>query len=237
MGRYFSSRAWGSLALCAIAALVLSAGLLGRIVPTTSAAPARGSLNAGVNRPGQEHDLNAMLARVAGPGKAFVVVNQTTSRDRVSATALRYARRGVVLSSTGATTGWTGASTGAVRDASTQWGHGQTVTSTQRAPGATKRMDIALVVDRSISKKTARQLTGAVATAAGLRRARGDRITTLRTKLPSAAATASTTTAPGWLAPAVTYGRIALLILGALAFLTFTTADIRAAGRRSAGGH
>jgi hypothetical protein len=235
MGRFFSSRAWGSLALCAIAALVLSAGLLGRIVPTTSAAPARGGPHAGVKRPGLQHDLNAMLARVAGPGKAFVVVNQTTSNDRISAIALRYTHRGVVLSSTGTATGWTGASSGAVHGASTQWGHGQTVTSTQRAPGATKRMDIALVVDRSISKKTARQLTRAVATAAGLRRARGDRITTLRTKLPPASAAASTK-APAWLSPTVTYGRIALLSLGVLAFLAFTTADIRAAGVMTARG-
>jgi flagellar M-ring protein FliF len=216
---HHSPRTWGSLAACFLA---LASTAPAASATTVAVDPASAAL---------QQRLDQLLTRVAGPGKAFVVVNATTNDNRATATSLHYSRRGVVLAAAGSTTRVQGAVSGTARTAGTDWGHGETVSSRIVAPGAIKRLDVALVLDRSISKASARKLAGAVATAAGLRRARGDRLTTLRTKLPPVTTKATASATSAWTAALRTHGPAALIALGALAFLAFVTREIRAALR------
>jgi flagellar M-ring protein FliF len=172
--------------------------------------------------------LDAVLAKVAGPGKGFVVVSQNAKLDHTTLERLRYGHAGVALTVASSRTRWRGATSGSVDASDIQWGNDETVSRTVVAPGAVKRLDIALVLDRSIPKATARRIATALATASGLRRSRGDRLTLLRTKLPpQAVARRSTASWVASLKPHAQPIALAAAIAGFTAFMAWTIARSR----------
>jgi flagellar M-ring protein FliF len=174
--------------------------------------------------------LNTLIAGVAGPGKGFAIVSQTVNASRTTQARVRYGPTGVALTGAGSSIRWRAATSGAARARTVQWGRDVTLSRRIVAPGATTRLDVALVLDRSIPPATARRLAAAVATASGLRRGRGDRLVLLRSRLPvpptAPAAAAALTTS---LKP---YAGSAAIGIGALGFLTFMVWTIGRARRR-----
>ena len=156
-------------------ALALLVGLL-----SVGASPA----SADAASTGLQNQLDGMLTKVVGPGKGFVVVSENANLSRTTLAKLRYGRTGVALAGAAAKSTWQGTTSGTSSSSSARWANDQTITNTVVAPGAVKRLDVALVLDRSIPKAKARHLATAIGMAAGLRRSRGDRLTLLRVKLP-----------------------------------------------------
>jgi flagellar M-ring protein FliF len=151
-----------------------------------------------------EARLNAMLASTLGPGKAQVQVNADLNVDKISKQDLLYAKQGVPQTLTNDTetlkggavkaggTAGTGANIptysapgGAGGAANSNYKHtskSQTnlydkhVISTEVAPGAVNKLNVALVVDKSVPAATLASLQKTVASAAGITPARGDTI-------------------------------------------------------------
>ena len=142
-----------------------------------------------------ETSLNALLARTLGPNKAQVQVNADLNVDKVSQKALTYAKKGTPLTTSVATeklkggtvtTGGTagtgsnipsysagGAGGGANSNyqsskKSTDWGVDKKVTSTEVAPGTVNKLNVALLVDKSVPGPVFKQLQSTVAAAAGV---------------------------------------------------------------------
>jgi flagellar M-ring protein FliF len=151
-----------------------------------------------------ESSINALLMRTVGDGKAQVKVTADLDVDQVKQKQLKYDRRGTPIEEieeteqleggSGAGTGGAGtraniptyqAATGAAggtsnyekRSTKKTTAVGKTIIDSVRAPGQVKRLDVALVLDKSLdSQKT--EIMNLVAGAAGLQEAeRGDRIT------------------------------------------------------------
>lgn len=149
--------------------------------------------------------LNAIVARTVGPDKAEVQVQGDLNVDSTTLDKLAYATKGVPqsvkndnesLKGNGAGGGGaagtatnlpTYAGTGAGGSGNSNYSHkttqtdfavGKTVTHTQVAPGTVNKLDVALVVDPSVPPTVRTQLQQAVATAAGIQKARGDTIST-----------------------------------------------------------
>ncbi len=150
-----------------------------------------------------ETQLNSMLATTLGPGKAQVQVNADLNVDKTSQKSLTYAKKGVPqqtssdvekLKGAGSTTGGTagtgsniptysnGASTGGSNSnynhtvKTTSWALNKTITSKDIAPGAVNKLNVALMVDKSVPAATVAQLQKTIAAAAGITTARGDTI-------------------------------------------------------------
>jgi flagellar M-ring protein FliF len=148
-----------------------------------------------------ESNLNALLVRTLGPGKGQVSVTADLNADKTSLEKLTYAKKGVPLktqketekltgagSTSGGTAG-TGAniptySTGAASGGSnskyqrssgtTEWGVNKEVAHTDVAPGAINKLNVALLVDKSVSPADFAAVQKAVTSAAGIDTARGD---------------------------------------------------------------
>src|SRR5689334_2691210 len=82
---------------CAVAALALQSGALPRPLATLVSRPAPATVSPTV-LPLQRR-LTALLDGTVGPGRAAVTVDAIVDRNRMSAQSLRYARRGVAVSS------------------------------------------------------------------------------------------------------------------------------------------
>jgi flagellar M-ring protein FliF len=149
-----------------------------------------------------EANLNAMLARALGPGKAQVQVSADLDVDRTTRNKLVYDRRGVALESEteterlrggGARAGGTAgtgsnvptyaqnAAGGAGANSNYQrttkkvkTGVGKEVIKTDVAPGTVKKLNVALLVDESVEPAVFEKLQQTVAGAAGIDEARGD---------------------------------------------------------------
>lgn len=149
-----------------------------------------------------ESSLNALLMRTVGAGKAQVKVKADLDVDQVKEKQLRFARRGTPaeeMESTeklegegaagaGAGTraniptyqaaaGGGGASKYDKTEKTTKYNVDRTVTDSVRAPGTVNRLDVALVLDRSLAPQRA-EIEKAIAGAAGIQQDRGDTITT-----------------------------------------------------------
>ena len=146
-----------------------------------------------------ESSLNAMLLSTVGPGKAQVKVTADLDVDQVKQKQLKYGRRGTALESTeeteeleGQAAGGAGAGTRAniptyqaagggagagsnyeKRSAQTKFGVDKTIIDSVRAPGAVNRLDVSLVLDKSLAPQRA-DLERAIADAAGVQEDRGD---------------------------------------------------------------
>ncbi|MCW2997613.1 MAG: fliF [Solirubrobacterales bacterium] len=203
-----------------------------------------------------EASLTAMLTNTLGAGKAHVQVHSDLNVDRATQEKLQYAKNGTALKSVDESetlSGSGGASGGAAGTAtnipsyaqtagggaggksdykhttkSTDFGVDKTITKTQVAPGAVNRLDVALVLDKSIrmTKAELASLTQTISSAAGVQRSRGDTLAVSQVafaKQPTAAAPAAGPLPTGLLA----HARTAFLGLAALLFLFFVSRHLR----------
>src|SRR6201991_1878491 len=152
----------------------------------------------------KETALNSMLAATLGPGKAKVTVNADLNVDKSTSKELTYAAKGTPLTQSEETEKMSGGSGGNGGTAGTgsnvptysngsgngsgsgnynrkktdtNYGVNKKVTETESAPGTVNRLNVALMVDKSVSAADYKSLQQTVATAAGIDTARGDTIT------------------------------------------------------------
>ena len=148
-----------------------------------------------------EANLNGLLTTTLGVNKAQVRINSDLNADKTKRTELTYAKKGVPTKKTteseklkggSATTGGTAgtganiptysagaAGSGAAsnyqrKTTSEDLALNKTVSETQVAPGAVNRLNVALMVDKSVPTATVDSLKQTIATAAGLDAKRGD---------------------------------------------------------------
>ncbi len=191
-----------------------------------------------------EGQLDTMLATTVGAGKAYAQVNSDLNVDDTSKAALTYAKKGVPIQVKNETEKLTGggsaggaagaganipgfaAAGGAAggtsnynrKTADTQYVIDKFVTRTKVAPGAINKLDVAVVVDKSVPAASVTALKQAVTNAAGIQTARGDRLsvtTVAFAKQPAPAA------AP--MINPIEIGKYVLMGLAALVFLFFVT--------------
>lgn len=200
-----------------------------------------------------EADVNSMLSRSLGAGKARVEVSAELNMDDTNREQLEYAKRGTVLERSvdterlrgdggqGGTAGTAanidgtraaGGNGGADYDKSNRkesFGVGKTVTKTKVAPGAVEGMQIALLVDESVAPPAAPsliELQDMVSAAAGLKADRGDTITATQMKFadqPEPAGKGLPITPTG----VFDVLKYVLAGLAALVFLLFATRSLR----------
>jgi flagellar M-ring protein FliF len=150
-----------------------------------------------------EADLNALLVRTLGPGKAQVSVTADLNADKTTRDKVTYAKRGVPLKTQteterlrggGTTTGGTAGSGANIPQYSnnaagggansqyqretenTEFGVDKQVDRTEVAPGAVNRLNVALLVDKSVPAADFASVQQTVESAAGIDTARGDTI-------------------------------------------------------------
>jgi flagellar M-ring protein FliF len=148
-----------------------------------------------------EADLNSLLVRTLGAGKAQVSVTADLNADKTTLDQVTYDKKGVPLKSQteteklnggSATTGGTagtgsniptyaaGASGGGAnsnyqrKTENTDYGVGKKVARTEVAPGAVNKMNVALLVDKSVPAADFQAVQQAVSSAAGIDTTRGD---------------------------------------------------------------
>jgi flagellar M-ring protein FliF len=148
-----------------------------------------------------ESALNAMLAATLGPNKAQVKVNADLNVDKTKEKKLSYEARGVPLKTSEETErlqGGAAAAGGAAGTAGnvptysqgaaagggnsnyrrtkrdTEMGVGKTVRETEVAPGTVNKLNVALLVDKTVPPDVFNSLEQTVTAAAGIDQARGD---------------------------------------------------------------
>lgn len=206
----------------------------------------------------QQASLQALLDRTLGANKAQVVVHSDLNMDNVDESALKYGnkknavplaekKQTETLKGTGATTGGTTGSTANLpnqvaaaaganggtnnyKNTTTDVTNGvdKTITKTQKAVGAVNRMDVAVMLDKSIVLKGAQlaALKSSLSSAAGLQvQQRGDTLNVMQglsfAPAPKAASTGPIPAAFSGILKGVGIG------LGALLFLFFVTRHLR----------
>jgi flagellar M-ring protein FliF len=197
--------------------------------------------------------LGALIARTVGSDKAQVQVHADLDVDKATVEELKYAKKGTPLQSnvetetlkgTGASgSGRTGANANipsyAQNAASgggnsdykrktdkTTYAVNKSVSRTTKAPGAVNKLDVALLVDKSVPAAQATALKNAVAAAAGIDPKRGDTITQSTiafTKPKAAPGPAGLPVPPAFMAP-LKYAGIGL---ASILFLFFVTRALR----------
>jgi flagellar M-ring protein FliF len=198
--------------------------------------------------------LGALIARTVGTDKAQVQVHADLNVDQSTQEKLQYAKKGTPLHSTketetlkgsGAKAGGTagaaanlptyaqqaGASGSGNSDykrttGTTDFGVDKTVTRTKVAPGAVNKLDVALLVDKSVPAAQAAALKSAVSAAAGINPKRGDTITqstVVFAKPKAAPGPAGLPVPPAFITP-LKYAGIGL---ASILFLFFATRALR----------
>ena len=150
-----------------------------------------------------ESSINALLMRTVGPNKAQVKVTADLDVDQVTEKQLRYERTGTPIEEVeeterlgggaggaaaaagtrsnipayqAATVGAAGAQNYRKRSTRRTQAVGKTIIDSVRAPGTVNRLDVALVLDRSVAAQKT-EIENAVAGAAGVQESRGDTLT------------------------------------------------------------
>jgi flagellar M-ring protein FliF len=150
-----------------------------------------------------EADLNALLVRTLGPGKGQVSVTADLNADKTTQDEVTYEKKGVPLKEQteteklrggGATTGGTAGTAGNIptysqnaagggansnyqrKTKNVDYGVGKKVARTEVAPGAVNKLNVALLVDKSVPADVFASLKQTVSSAAGIDTARGDTI-------------------------------------------------------------
>lgn len=197
-----------------------------------------------------ESSLNAMLTRTLGPGKAQVQAHADLNVDQTTQDKLAYEKKGVPLKATtdvetlkgkgGGAGGGAGANANIPSYAaagvsggnsnykhttkSTDFGVGKVVTHTKVAPGSVNKLDVAVLVDKSVPPAQVAAIKTAVASAAGIQTARGDTLAVSQV----AFAKQPTATAGGPLSGGILgYAKWALLGLASILFLFFAGRHLR----------
>jgi flagellar M-ring protein FliF len=176
-----------------------------------------------------ESSINAMLTSTLGPNKAKVTINADLNVDKSSSEELTYADKGVPLTqsqetekmkggsaNSGGTAGTGsnvptystggGANSGSGnydrKKTDTNFGVNKKITKTETAPGAVNKLNVALLVDKSVPAPVFESLQKTVAAAAGLdQTTRGDTITAtqmafVKTETPKAGPVPTTMLGP-----------------------------------------
>ncbi|MEA2156494.1 MAG: flagellar M-ring protein FliF [Solirubrobacteraceae bacterium] len=195
-----------------------------------------------------EAGINALLLRTVGPGKAEVQVNADVNADVATKDELKYGKS-TPLKATTETEKLTGGSSGAGAAGTTSnipsyaqsaagggksnynrksitndFGVDKVVTRTKVAPGAVNRMNVALVVDKSVPKAELPALRAAVAGAAGILPARGDTLAVSQVAFAVPPKVAAPGAGPGGMIGYAKYGAAGLGLLG---FLFFSARQLR----------
>ncbi len=197
-----------------------------------------------------EAGVAALLTRTLGPGKAEVQVNADVNADETTKDELKYGESTPTKETTesekltgGSGSGGSGSGTssnvpsyaqsaagGAAsnynrKSTTRSFGVDKTVTRTKVAPGGVNRMDVALVVDKSVPKADLPAIRAAVSSAAGVVPGRGDTIAVSQIAFakPEKAGAPAAGPAGGMLG----YAKIAGAGIGILAFLFFSTRQLR----------
>ncbi|MEA2154235.1 MAG: flagellar M-ring protein FliF [Solirubrobacteraceae bacterium] len=197
-----------------------------------------------------EAGINALLLRTVGPGKAEVQVSADVNADLATKDELTYGRSTPIKQVTESEklVGGSGSGSGAAGTASNipsyaaaaaaggksnynrksttkDFGVDKTVIRTKVAPGAVNRLNVALVVDKSVPKAEIPAIRAAVAGAAGILPSRGDTLAVSQVafaKPPKIAA-------PG-VGPAggmIGYAKYGAAGVGLLGFLFFSARQLR----------
>jgi flagellar M-ring protein FliF len=201
---------------------------------------------------GMQATLGALIARTVGSDKAQVQVHADLNVDKATEEQLTYAKKGTPLeanteSETLKGTGGSGAKAGTTANLptyaqgaaagggnsnykrttdKTTYGVDKKVTKRDIAPGAVNKLDVALLVDKSVPAAQATALKSAVAAAAGINAKRGDTInlsTIAFTKPKAAPNPAGLPVPPAFMAP-LKYAGIGL---ASILFLFFMTRALR----------
>jgi flagellar M-ring protein FliF len=201
-----------------------------------------------------EAELNALVARTLGPGKGQVEVNADLNVDKTSVEELAYAKKGSPVKTTtqneklkgggagGGTTAGTNSNVPGYAEQGAGGGgnsnytntqktveqvFGKTVTRKEVAPGAVNRLDVALVVDKSVPAADVKALQTAVASAAGVNTQRGDTLAVSQMTFAKQPAATPASNGPLPSGGIFDYAKYALLGLAALLFLFFITRHLR----------
>jgi flagellar M-ring protein FliF len=187
--------------------------------------------------------LDAMLAQTLGPGKAQVLVYANMNVDKTTKEALEYAKAGTpvqqsksieTLSGTGtgaggvtgtanltntATSASGGKSNFKHETTSSTLGVSKTVTHSTIAPGTVESQHVSVLLDKSVPAASLPAIREAITNAAGIQTKRGDTISIGQVAFakPASAAAASP----------IGDAKYALIGLGAILFLFFTTRSLR----------
>jgi flagellar M-ring protein FliF len=194
---------------------------------------------------GMEASLDAMLAQTLGPGKAQVLVYANMNVDQTTKEALEYAKTGTPVQQSKSTETLTGTGTGAGgvtgtanlgtnataagssgksnfkhETTTSSLGVSKTVTHSTIAPGTVESQHVSVLLDKSVPASALPAIREAITNAAGVQTKRGDTISIGQVafaKTPTGAAASSP----------LGDAKYALLGLGGLIFLFFTTRSLR----------
>jgi flagellar biosynthesis/type III secretory pathway M-ring protein FliF/YscJ len=167
-----------------------------------------------------QRQLNTLVTDVLGADRAVVVANVALDQRRSSATSLTYTSRGITLASR---VDRTRASGYRRRRTSAARGHDTKRVSTTFAPGTVRRIDLGVIVDSTVPRATVAALRRELAAAAGLKLARGDRITVTRAPFAVRRASTASPLASTAVRSALRTLRWLLLGAGAVAFAWLST--------------
>ncbi len=188
--------------------------------------------------------LDAMLAQTLGAGKAQVLVYANMNVNQTTQESLTYGKAGVPLqqskdietltgngSGTGGVAGTANLPAGAQSSGKSNYKHettssslgvSKTVTHSTIAPGTVESQHVSVLLDHSVPATSIPAIREAITNAAGIQSKRGDTISIGQVKFAAQPAAGSSPTS-GMLG----YAKYALLGIGAIAFLFFTTRALR----------
>jgi flagellar M-ring protein FliF len=189
--------------------------------------------------------LDAMLAQTVGVGKAQVLVYANMNVNQSTQESLTYGKAGVPLTQSKNVETLTGTGTGAGgttgtanltaaagaaggksnykhETSNTALGVSKTVTHSKIAPGVVESQHVSVLLDRSVPAASLPAIREAITNAAGVQTKRGDTISIGQVTFPKVV-----TAAAGSTSSMLGYAKYALLGIGALLFLFFTTRALR----------
>ncbi len=190
-------------------------------------------------------NLDAMLSRTLGEGKAQVLVYANMNVDQTTKESLTYEKAGVPQSQSKQLETLTGTGTGAGGTTGTanltaaagasggksnykrettnsQLAVGKTVTHSTIAPGVVESQHVSVLLDHSVPAASLPAIREAITNAAGIQTKRGDTISIGQVAFAKSAAAAAAAKSS-----MLGYAKYALLGIGALLFLFFTTRALR----------
>ncbi len=196
-----------------------------------------------------EAGINALLLRTVGPGKAEVKVSADVNADQATKDELKYGQSTPIKQTTeseklaggSGSSGASGATSNIPSYAQSaaaggksnynrstttkEFGVDKLVTRTKVAPGAVNRMNVALVVDTSVSKADLAAIQKAIPVAAGLDTTRGDTLAVSQVAFAKPAATGAPGAGPA--GGMIGYAKFAAAGVGLLGFLFFSARQLR----------
>jgi flagellar M-ring protein FliF len=188
--------------------------------------------------------LDAMLGQTLGVGKAQVLVYANMNVNQTTQESLSYGKAGTPLAQSKSLETLTGTGTGAGGTTGTanltaaagaaggksnykhettnsSLGVSKTVTHSTIAPGAVESQHVSVLLDHSVPAASLPAIREAITNAAGIQTKRGDTISIGQVAFAKPVTTTTAAASP------IGYAKYALLGLGALLFLFFTTRTLR----------